>query len=424
MSSTLKSAIIAFLAAVTIALGIFTAAIKNEPVVTQPSAGVGGTLPIPLPIGGKGGSGPVVVVPVDAGTPVVVPPAPAAKAGFSVGIQNWFTDAAWSGEKVFSSQGVLNPTYVAQIAKFSTFRTLDIAAINCSKETNWSGRRLPSNTTQVGYGAADGDGSPGVAWEYIVDIANAANTGLWVQIPALATDDYVLQLSKLVAGRLKSNLPLYLEYSNETWNGSFCQFSYVNTQGTAAGLGNGNQYYAGSAFTLKKVLAHGAIFKQVLPRTQTVFAFSGNYDLAAQALKNSAQKPDMLAVAPYIDTGNGATTTLAAFKAVVDKLGGAGTDTIGHARSIADANGIKVLGCYEAGTHFTTAADQAAKNAAVMGDGVKYMLDKWSTVLNGPCNLYTHASIQNAGGAWGLYDASGAITLKGSAVLSWIDAHK
>lgn len=422
LSSGQKNTLLALLSAVTVALAGVVAYVTNLEPDNGGIAGSGGI----VASGGKGGAGgkgaagsPVIVV--DAGTPpVVVPPT---KQGFSLGIQTWFVDPSWSGEKLFSSKGVISPTFVQQVSQFSTFRTMDAAAINCSKESSWSGRKLPSDADQTAYGARDGSGKPGVAWEYLIDIANAANTGLWVNIPHLATDDYVTQLAALLKSRAKTQV--YVEYTNESWNGSFCQFSYVNAQGLAAGLGGGNQYYAGGAFTLKQALRFGDIVKRQVPNAITVFAFSGNFDVAGQALKGSSQKPDMLAIAPYVSTSgqNGSNVTLAAWKAEVDTLASGSGDSIASARKIADSNGVKLLGCYEAGSHYTSNADVAAKNAAAMGEGFKYMLDEWSKRFNAPCNLYTHASEQKSGGAWGLYDTTGALTLKGKATVEWLAAH-
>lgn len=340
---------------------------------------------------------------------------------FSVGIQTWFVDPTWTGEKLFSSPGVFSPQFLDQLRPFSTIRHMDDNAINCSKQSSWSTRRLPSDPNQIAYGAADGSGDPGIAIEYQIDMCNQTGNDCWFNVPHLATDDYVSQFANLVKSRLAAGLQSYWEYSNETWNGQFCQFGYVNQQGAALKLPGANQYYQGQAYTVYRLLQIGAIVKGALPNAKLVYAFSGNYDLAAQALKQPgvAGKIDMVAIAPYVD---GDPYSLASFKSKVDSLTNGGTDSVQSARRIADSAGISILGCYEAGGSYYQNAQSYAQSTD-SGQAYTYYLDKLNALMNGPCNLYAHASIWNSSTAWGLYDAKGTKSARATAVEAWIAAH-
>src|SRR5262249_9564607 len=48
----------------------------------------------------------------------------------------------------------------------------------------------------------------------------------WINVPAMASDDYVTQLATLLKDTLNPGLHIYLEYSNELWNGIFQQTSW------------------------------------------------------------------------------------------------------------------------------------------------------------------------------------------------------
>ncbi len=136
---------------------------------------------------------------------------------------------------------IFTNTMLNDLAPFTALRYLNIDQANgynpvddaSGKLTplDWSQRRLPDASSQT-----SGPGEPGEAWEYMVALANATNTDMWINIPAPATDDYVKQLANLIkngdtvdgvtyAG-LKPNLKVYLEFSNEVWGGSPLPYTY------------------------------------------------------------------------------------------------------------------------------------------------------------------------------------------------------
>ena len=56
-------------------------------------------------------------------------------------------------------------------------------------------------------------------------------------VPVNATDDYITKLAQLFKANLSPDLSVYIEYSNEVWNGSFQQ---ANDDLTAAIAEEGN----------------------------------------------------------------------------------------------------------------------------------------------------------------------------------------
>jgi hypothetical protein len=64
-----------------------------------------------------------------------------------------------------------------------------------------------------------------VAWEYAVELANQLDKDLWINIPAKANDNYVQQLAQYLKDNLEPDRAVYVEYSNEVWNGIFTQYT-------------------------------------------------------------------------------------------------------------------------------------------------------------------------------------------------------
>jgi hypothetical protein len=169
---------------------------------------------------------------------------------------------------------------------FGTLRFMDAEGINNYPVSvgnqlnilNWSQRRLPSDSSQADmYG-----GKIGVAWEYVIQLANQTNTDLWINIPGPATDDYITQLAKLIRDGdtvngvsypgLKPGLKVYLEYSNEVWGGIPQNRDYniqAAQQEVAAGNstlnndGNTDPYTWGGRRYLERTMQITNIFRSV-----------------------------------------------------------------------------------------------------------------------------------------------------------------
>ena len=79
-------------------------------------------------------------------------------------------------------------------------------------------RRLPTGRSRVPPNAFVTDGSGGVPYEDMIELCNEAQKDMWINIPALATPQFVQSLAQLIYTDLDPNLNVYVEYSNETWN--------------------------------------------------------------------------------------------------------------------------------------------------------------------------------------------------------------
>jgi len=159
----------------------------------------------------------------------------------------------------YATTTVFTTPIQALMANFSTIRYMDWSSTNWNQQVNWSDRTLPSrasynyNVSLNGYNW-QGEGGP---WEYVVLFSNLVGKDAWINVPVSATDAYITNLAYLfkygsdgvnpytspqakpVYPPLNPGLHVYVEYSNEVWNGTFSQF-YTNCHNASLELATVN----------------------------------------------------------------------------------------------------------------------------------------------------------------------------------------
>ena len=131
---------------------------------------------------------------------------------------------------------VFTNEFLNAIAPFSTLRFMDFLNTNNSPVTTWEQRSQASQPSQQLPG--------GVAWEYVIALANASGKDIWINIPEgvdltdTTTNNYVTQLATLLKATLNPNIHVYVEYSNELWNYAFPQ-SHHNLNSAIAEVNSG-----------------------------------------------------------------------------------------------------------------------------------------------------------------------------------------
>lgn len=114
-----------------------------------------------------------------------------------------------------------NPFYegfLKEMKQFSTIRYMDWLATNRSDVRDWNQRTTKDDPVQTS--------DKGTALEWIIELSNRSETDPWINIPTLATDQYIRALAKLLADPIHGLAPgrkVYIEYSNEVWNGLFAR---------------------------------------------------------------------------------------------------------------------------------------------------------------------------------------------------------
>ena len=133
---------------------------------------------------------------------------------------------------------MFTPAVVAAVAPFSharfmTFTSGDYivgyanASAGVGIEVEWADRTHLTDALWI-----PGSARPrsfGAPWETVVVLSQAASVGVWLNVPAQASDDYVEQLATLLRDGsaatggvgVPTTLPIYVEHANEVWlNGS------------------------------------------------------------------------------------------------------------------------------------------------------------------------------------------------------------
>jgi hypothetical protein len=204
--------------------------------------------------------------------------------------------------------------FLDSLAPFGAIRFMDYLKTNNSTISKWSDR---PKVTDAQYTVKGGP------IELAIELGNTANKDIWLNVPALADDDYVTQLGALVREKLKPDLHCYVEYSNEVWNGQFKQFHQNQAAAeaeVAAGektLNDGgrdtNKFYWGR----KRIAKRAVEIKKLLgddPRFRVLLASQVGFSPPGALLKQQLEYVEKyhgppsqffyaIACAPYFSTG-------------------------------------------------------------------------------------------------------------------------
>lgn len=341
--------------------------------------------------------------------------------------------------------------FLAGLAPFKVIRLMDYLATNWCHEnpdpnlawycdTNerlvhfgptleWSERTPRDKPIQVG--------EAGGSIEYLVELANIADKDLWLNIPHLASEDYVRGLATYLKNNLEPERKVYLEFSNEVWNfGSFYQGEAIKQEALAlVAAGNtllddpaGNEYEYARRLTIKKIADISLIFRQIfgeaamMTRVRPIYADQvAWYAQLAGALdwlyKSYPEAPDYylygVAGAPYY--GAGGTTVdniMAGLPAHINsRLGAelnAGDTRYAYYYTIAQAYGLANL-AYEGGIDLGQGTSNLANKIAVsydarLTDVTAGYLRQWFACGGDEFVYFGLSSTFNQYGQWGLTD--------------------
>src|SRR5580692_7668016 len=158
---------------------------------------------------------------------------PAPGTGFFVGANFWNID--WEGQGDYFQSGVdfstttnpWVPELLTDLAPYHVLRFMDWNQTNDSNNPQavWSTRKQKTDPQ-----------SEPVAFEWQIDLCNRTKKDYWLNVPHEASAAYWTELAQLVYAQLDPSLRVYLEWSNEVWNGSFPQYAYAQAQGQSLGL--------------------------------------------------------------------------------------------------------------------------------------------------------------------------------------------
>jgi len=336
-----------------------------------------------------------------------------------------------------------HPVFLNRWRGFHTFRFMDWQETNGSKQREWDGRPKPDDCTWT---------ERGVPVEVTVDLCNRLKINAWFCLPHLASDDYVRQFAGLVKHRLDPSLKVYVEYSNEVWNGMFEQHRYAEAQAKKLGLGPKERPWEGAAmFHAQRSVEIFRLWEEAfggrerLVRVIAWQAAGGDYwsDKMLLAQGDTGKNCDALAIAPYLSMCIGPDTKPSSGEVgqwSVDRvLDYAETNALPECigwmktqKKVADKYGLKLLG-YEAGQHLVgvgggenneamTKLFHAANRHPRMGGLYTKYLDAWRDLGGDVMCIFASTGAWSKWGSWGLLefaDQTEDNVPKCKAVLEW-----
>jgi len=88
-----------------------------------------------------------------------------------------------------------------KLAPFGTLRFMDWTKTNDQTDKDWANRVQLSHRTYTANGAP---------WEEVIHLANLLGKDVWINIPHLATADYITQLAQLFLNKLEPHLKIHV----------------------------------------------------------------------------------------------------------------------------------------------------------------------------------------------------------------------
>lgn len=190
-----------------------------------------------------------------------------------------------------------SPLLLEKLQPFGTLRFMDWTNTNAQTDVEWANRTLSTYRTYT---------SNGVAWEETIRLANTLGKNVWINIPHLASDDYVTKLAQLFQSKLEPHLTVYVEYSNEVWGTLFPGGQYAQNQGVLLKLAPTDPTQARFCYLGLRTNQISTIWRGVygnsnrlkmVVSTQAVNADTTRRILACQ---NTSSYVDGVAIAPYL----------------------------------------------------------------------------------------------------------------------------
>jgi len=340
-------------------------------------------------------------------------------------------------------QQPFHPAFLKRWQGFACFRFMDWMHTNNSEVRAWAQRPTLQHATFS---------KRGVALEWMIELCNRQEIDPWFCMPHLTDDDYVRRFAQLTRERLDPSRKVYVEYSNEVWNGQFKQSRYAGEQGVKLGLGPQEKpWEAGWHFTAVRSMEIFKLWEEVFGgREQLVRVLpsqAGNTAVSEGVLgfRDAARCADALAIAPYMpySIGRGKTADLGAqmkdwtveqmldhFEktALPDSL-----ERMRRAKAVADKYGLKLI-AYEGGQHMVafvkdqelvkkiSATMHACNRHPRMGAMYRRYYDEWAKVGGDVLAVFSSIGAYSNHGAWGLaefYDSKPADYPKLQATLDW-----
>ncbi|MCY2987888.1 MAG: hypothetical protein NTY19_08515 [Planctomycetota bacterium] len=313
-----------------------------------------------------------------------------------------------------------NPAFLERLQGFTSIRYVHWAEVDLEQaiHSHWSERPQLDDCRWR---------PRGVPLEVMCELANVFGADPWFCVPHAADDDYVRQMAQLIRDKLDPQRRVYLEYSNEIWNGLFAQARYCQQLGVRENLGP-NRFESQLRWYSRRARQVFGVWESVFPADKLVRVIagqSGNAWVAKTELEfgDTLAHTDALAIAPYFGGQLGNPDSPTPFRGrTLDELFTALSNTAmpmaiqemtAHA-ALAKEKGVALV-AYEAGQHLVGVGpaqnDQALTNLFIaanrdprMGPLYTRYLNAWRDADGQLCEVFVLCNNPNKHGAWGLVE--------------------
>jgi hypothetical protein len=331
-----------------------------------------------------------------------------------------------------------HPVFLRRWQGMACLRFMDWMETNGSRVRQWSDRPTPQDATFS---------QKGVALEVMIDLCNRQKADPWFCMPHLADDEFVRGFAAMVRDRLAPDRKVYVEYSNEVWNGMFPQSKYAGEEGIKLGFAE-KPWEAAWRFTAYRSVQIFKIWEEVLGRQRLVRVLptQATNPYVSQRIvefQDAYKHADALAIAPYISCNvapNGKPSAAEVERWTVDQALDYMEQTalpeslrwIKQQTQVADKYGLKLV-AYEGGQHMVGVAG-AENNEAIarlfhaanrhrrMAAIYERYYDGWTASGGDLFCYFASTSKWSKWGSWGIvewYDEDVAKSSKFAATMQW-----
>ena len=184
-------------------------------------------------------------------------------------------------ERGLRSTATFAQPFVDRCRQFHTLRFMDWQGTNENRPISWETRVTDKYYTQA---------ETEVALEYMVELCNVTSSAMWYCVHHRADDDYVRQAAQYIKDNLKNGRPVYLEHSNEVWNGKFSQHHFCKNQNE-----DWMQYH------LQRTAEVAKLFRDAGVEVVSVLGLqsAGTWNASKSLTRGVPEGIDATAIAPY-----------------------------------------------------------------------------------------------------------------------------
>ncbi|OAI53148.1 hypothetical protein AYO47_00990 [Planctomyces sp. SCGC AG-212-M04] len=312
-----------------------------------------------------------------------------------------------------------NPAFLKLWQGMACIRFMDQMDTNNSKVKTWDDRPRVDDATFSKHG---------VPVELLCDLANRLGSDAWFCMPHMADDDHVRRFAEVVRNRVDPKRKVYIEYSNEVWNGGFGQHRYAAEKGKDLKLAE-KDWEAAWRYTALRSMEVFKIWEEVfggrdrLVRVLPSQAANPYISEQITGFRDAARHADALAIAPYLSFIIGpkskppadevATWTVdQVLDHIETKSLPESTKWIAAHKKIADKHGLALI-AYEGGQHLVgiqgaenndtlTKLFHAANAHPRMGQIYDRYFEAWEKEGGGLFAYFSSVGNWSKWGSWGL----------------------